>query len=168
MCIIPYGTQEGEISFCAYNTGIGWRNIIERMHMNATVAEWFKEHGRHEVFAGGKAVPLGDFSHGLVVDQVDAARVRDRGEAPLTAHEEELERRRQAREAKMIREYYEETVLKKQKTSGTVTFKGLGGNGGNGNGNGHSNGHGNGNGHAQGNGHGHPETSTTGDTHATR
>ena len=31
MCIIPYGTQEGEISFCAYNTGIGWRNIIENM-----------------------------------------------------------------------------------------------------------------------------------------
>jgi len=25
MCIIPYGTQEGEISFCAYNTGVGWR-----------------------------------------------------------------------------------------------------------------------------------------------
>ena len=24
-CIIPYATQEGEISFCAYNTGIGWR-----------------------------------------------------------------------------------------------------------------------------------------------
>jgi uncharacterized radical SAM superfamily Fe-S cluster-containing enzyme len=35
MCIIPYGTQEGEISFCAYNTGIGWRNIIENMHQNA-------------------------------------------------------------------------------------------------------------------------------------
>src|SRR5215471_18190565 len=34
MCIIPYGTQEGEISFCAYNTGIGWRNIIEHMHQN--------------------------------------------------------------------------------------------------------------------------------------
>jgi uncharacterized radical SAM superfamily Fe-S cluster-containing enzyme len=28
-CIIPYATQEGEISFCAYNTGVGWRNIIE-------------------------------------------------------------------------------------------------------------------------------------------
>ena len=25
MCIIPYGTQMGEISFCAYNTGVGWR-----------------------------------------------------------------------------------------------------------------------------------------------
>jgi uncharacterized radical SAM superfamily Fe-S cluster-containing enzyme len=23
MCIIPYATQQGEISFCAYNTGIG-------------------------------------------------------------------------------------------------------------------------------------------------
>nr|MBA3916504.1 radical SAM protein [Terriglobales bacterium] len=32
-CIIPYATQEGEISFCAYNTGVGWRNIIEKMHM---------------------------------------------------------------------------------------------------------------------------------------
>ena len=36
-CIIPYATQEGEISFCAYNTGIGWRNIIEKMHMTATL-----------------------------------------------------------------------------------------------------------------------------------
>jgi hypothetical protein len=34
-CIIPYATQEGEISFCAYNTGVGWRNIIEKMHMTA-------------------------------------------------------------------------------------------------------------------------------------
>ena len=36
MCIIPYGTQMGEISFCAYNTGVGWRNIIEKMLQNAT------------------------------------------------------------------------------------------------------------------------------------
>ncbi len=35
-CIIPYATQEGEISFCAYNTGVGWRNIIEKMHMTST------------------------------------------------------------------------------------------------------------------------------------
>jgi hypothetical protein len=32
MCIIPYATQQVEISFCAYNTGIGWRNIIEKTH----------------------------------------------------------------------------------------------------------------------------------------
>ena len=58
MCIIPYATQQGEISFCAYNTGIGWRNIIEKMHMTATLTKWYDEHGRHEIFAGNKAVPL--------------------------------------------------------------------------------------------------------------
>ena len=36
----------GEISFCAYNTGVGWRHIVEKMHQNATVAEWYKKHGQ--------------------------------------------------------------------------------------------------------------------------
>lgn len=58
MCVIPYGTQEGEISFCAYNTGVGWRQVIEAMHKTATVAEWHRDQGRHEIFAKGKAVPL--------------------------------------------------------------------------------------------------------------
>src|ERR1039457_6161704 len=55
-CIIPYATQEGEISFCAYNTGVGWRNIVEKMHMTATLTKWYEEHGRHEIFAGNKKV----------------------------------------------------------------------------------------------------------------
>ena len=63
MCIIPYATQQGEISFCAYNTGIGWRNIIEKMHMTATLTKWYDEHGRHEIFAGGKAVPMASSEH---------------------------------------------------------------------------------------------------------
>jgi hypothetical protein len=58
MCIIPYGTQMGEISFCAYNTGVGWRQIVETMHMNATTAEWFKTQGRHPIYAGGRSIPL--------------------------------------------------------------------------------------------------------------
>src|SRR5213596_457182 len=74
MCIIPYGTQEGEISFCAYNTGIGWRNIIEHMHQNATVAKWYEEHGRHEIFAGGKEVPLSETTHNLRLNKVDLMR----------------------------------------------------------------------------------------------
>src|SRR5207249_3502034 len=64
-CIIPYATQEGEISFCAYNTGVGWRNIIEKMHMTATLTKWYEEHGRHEIFAGGKAVGLNQSAHKL-------------------------------------------------------------------------------------------------------
>ena len=67
-CIIPYATQEGEISFCAYNTGIGWRNIIEKMHMTATLTKWYEEHGRHEIFAGGKKVALATTEHRLVLD----------------------------------------------------------------------------------------------------
>lgn len=57
MCVIPYGTQEGEISFCAYNTGVGWRQIIENMHKTANLSEWYREHGRHAVYAKGKQVP---------------------------------------------------------------------------------------------------------------
>lgn len=57
MCVIPYGTQEGEISFCAYNTGVGWRQIIEEMHKTASLSEWYTEHGRHAVYAKGKEVP---------------------------------------------------------------------------------------------------------------
>ncbi len=58
MCIIPYGTQEGEISFCAYNTGVGWRQIVEKMHSTATVAEWYRDKGRHPVYAKNQALPL--------------------------------------------------------------------------------------------------------------
>jgi uncharacterized radical SAM superfamily Fe-S cluster-containing enzyme len=65
MCIIPYATQMGEISFCAYNTGIGWRQIVEKMHMTATLTKWYEEHGRHEIFAGNKAVPLPTVAHSL-------------------------------------------------------------------------------------------------------
>jgi hypothetical protein len=58
MCIIPYGTQQGEISFCAYNTGVGWRQVVEKMHASATVANWYKTHGRHAVYAKNQDLPL--------------------------------------------------------------------------------------------------------------
>src|SRR2546425_13093664 len=56
---IPYATQVGEISFCAYNTGVGWRQIVEKMFSTHSPAQWFKEKGRHPIFAAGKHVPLG-------------------------------------------------------------------------------------------------------------
>src|SRR5947208_2765562 len=118
MCIIPYATQQGEISFCAYNTGIGWRQIIENMHKNATVAEWYKSHGKHEIYARGKEVPLADTSHSLYVNTEDANRVRDREhDIPMNAQEELRARRKtewEARQAAQAREYYEELVLKKK------------------------------------------------------
>ena len=70
MCIIPYATQMGEISFCAYNTGVGWRQIVEKMYQNATVADWYREHGKHPVYANapqGRAAAVdraaGDAAH---------------------------------------------------------------------------------------------------------
>ena len=61
MCIIPYGTQMGEISFCAYNTGVGWRNIVEKMLANASVADWYRKHGRHPVYAKGQDLELPEY-----------------------------------------------------------------------------------------------------------
>ncbi len=118
MCIIPYATQQGEISFCAYNTGIGWRKIIENMHKNATVAQWYKTHGKHEIYARGKSVDLDSYEHSLVIDPSDAARVRprDTDNVPTTAAEEDRMRRKKAwEEAQKVRAIYEEMVLKKDK-----------------------------------------------------
>jgi uncharacterized radical SAM superfamily Fe-S cluster-containing enzyme len=119
MCIIPYATQQGEISFCAYNTGVGWRQIIENMHKNATVAEWYKNHGKHEIYAKGKAVNLDTFEHSLVIDANDAARVRHlEHDIPLTAAEEDRARRKKAfEEQAKVRAIYEELVLKKTPTT---------------------------------------------------
>ena len=62
MCIIPYATQLGEVSFCAYNTGVGWRQIVEKMFSTHSTAQWFKEKGRHPIYAAGRPVPLGPAS----------------------------------------------------------------------------------------------------------
>jgi uncharacterized radical SAM superfamily Fe-S cluster-containing enzyme len=116
MCIIPYATQQGEISFCAYNTGIGWRKILENMYKNATVAEWYKTHGKHQIYAKGKSVELNSTGHSLYVNAEDAARLRSKEhDIPITAAEEERQRRKTAWEAQQARQYYEEIVLKKPK-----------------------------------------------------
>ena len=100
MCIIPYGTQEGEISFCAYNTGVGWRNIIEKMHMTATLSKWYGEHGKHNIYAGGRDVNLNDYEHHLSINAEHAAREAQVSEGPANAREEKkLERDRKLAEA---------------------------------------------------------------------
>src|ERR1700751_4808764 len=119
MCIIPYATEQGQLSFCAYNTGVGWRKIIENMYKNATVAQWYKTHGKHDIFAKGKSVDLSSYEHSLRIDKEDAARVRHlEHDIPLTAAEEDRARRRKAHEeAAKVRRIYEEMVLKKPQES---------------------------------------------------
>ncbi len=102
-CIIPYATQEGEISFCAYNTGVGWRNIIEKMHMTATLSKWYDEHGRHEIFAGGKKVAMESGEHSLKLNdehvQASANDTLDKLGIAKTAREEKT----RARDAKQLK-----------------------------------------------------------------
>jgi 7,8-dihydro-6-hydroxymethylpterin dimethyltransferase len=122
-CIIPYATQEGEISFCAYNTGVGWRNIIEKMHMTATLTKWYDEHGRHEIFAGGKAVGLAEGTHKLRLNEehVHAERnhtLDDLGIAK-TAREEKLrardEKLKKSADNARMEALYREHILKEPK-----------------------------------------------------
>ena len=134
-CIIPYATQEGEISFCAYNTGIGWRNIIEKMHMTATLTKWYEEHGRHEIFAGGKNVALASKEHHLVLDPaaVAAGKQHDLDEAGIAknAREEKLrakaEARKKAEENERMAALYRQHVLKEAAPEPVVQIQGLGG-----------------------------------------
>ena len=95
-CIIPYATQEGEICFCAYNTGVGWRNIIEKMHMTATLTKWYEEHGRHEIFAGGKKVGMGDGAAHAGAEP-GARERRGQRHAGQAGHRQERARREDAR-----------------------------------------------------------------------
>jgi 7,8-dihydro-6-hydroxymethylpterin dimethyltransferase len=134
-CIIPYATQEGEISFCAYNTGIGWRNIIEKMHMTATLTKWYEEHGRHEIFAGGKNVGLATKDHSLVLDAeaVALGKQKDLDDAGIakTAREEKLrakaEAKKKAEENERMASLYRQHVLKEQPAEPVVQIQGLGG-----------------------------------------
>ena len=133
-CIIPYATQEGEISFCAYNTGVGWRQIIEKMHMTATLTKWYEEHGRHEIFAGGKQVDLASAEHHLVLDPVAVAAgiqtdLDDQGIAK-NARQEKLRARadRLKEEAENVRmsALYRQHVLKEESPPALIQIQGVG------------------------------------------
>jgi len=123
-CIIPYATQEGEISFCAYNTGVGWRNIIEKMHMTATLTKWYEEHGRHEIFAGGKSVQLGSKDHSLVLrDEIitnEEQHDLDRLGIAKNSREEKIRARaakiKAQEENERMMKLYRQHVLKEQPT----------------------------------------------------
>jgi 7,8-dihydro-6-hydroxymethylpterin dimethyltransferase len=136
-CIIPYATQEGEISFCAYNTGVGWRNIIEKMHMTATLTKWYEEHGRHEIFAGNHAVPLAPAEHHLVLnaEAVAAGEQHDLDKLGIAknAREEKIRERdgklrQEALHNEQMMKLYRQVVLKeKTEDAGFVPLNGIAG-----------------------------------------
>jgi len=133
-CIIPYATQEGEISFCAYNTGVGWRNIIEKMHMTATLTKWYGEKGRHEIIAGGKNVNLDSKEHSLILIEADVTRERqhdlDEKGIAKTAREEKTrardEKLKQAAKDAEMEKLYRQHILKEPVVDNKEGFVPLG------------------------------------------
>jgi 7,8-dihydro-6-hydroxymethylpterin dimethyltransferase len=134
-CIIPYATQEGEISFCAYNTGVGWRNIIEKMHMTATLTKWYEEHGRHEIFAGGKNVKMESTEHSLVLREGIVTREEQRDLDKLGIAKNAREEKIRARDARQKNDpaynarmaaLYREVVLKEKPVQSENGFIPLG------------------------------------------
>ena len=131
-CIIPYATQEGEISFCAYNTGVGWRNIIEKMHMTATLTKWYEEHGRHEIFAGGKKVGMSHVGHDLALNMEhvnseanhtldNLGIAKNAREEKIRARDSQAESSSDAENARMAK-LYREHVLGEKPVEGLVSL----------------------------------------------
>ena len=136
MCIIPYATQMGEISFCAYNTGIGWRNIIEKMHMTATLTKWYDEHGRHEIFAGNKSVPLAPGEHtlklnaeavaaGIQHDLDDLGIAKTARDEKIAANKKKNMTPEELRHHAEMEKLYRKEVLKEQPGAPVLQIQGL-------------------------------------------
>jgi len=130
-CIIPYATQEGEISFCAYNTGVGWRNIIEKMHMTSTLTKWYEEHGRHEIFAGGKKVAIDhQDKYDLTLNEADvnaaANDTFDKNGIAKNAREEKIRARdaklKQDAENAAMAKLYRKEILGEQEQPGFISL----------------------------------------------
>ena len=111
----------------------GLENIIEKMHMTSTLTKWYEEKGRHEIFAGNKAVPLAQKDHNLVLvdEHVRAERQHDLDDKGIakTAREEKTRARDEALKQKIendkMARLYREHVLGEKKIEGFVPLDGL-------------------------------------------
>jgi hypothetical protein len=72
------------------------------MHMTATLTKWYEEHGRHEIFAGGKKVKMEDESHSLLLrdDIVTTELQHDLDNLGIAKNAREEKKR--ARDAKQV------------------------------------------------------------------
>jgi hypothetical protein len=104
------------------------------MHMTATLTKWYEEHGRHEIFAGNKNVPMASKDHSLILnaDAVAAGAQTDLDELGVAknAREEKMAARKKSnmtpeeiRQHMEMERLYRQQVLKEQPT---IQIQGLG------------------------------------------
>lgn len=103
--------------------------------MTATLTKWYEEHGRHEIFAGGKDVDMKSRSHNLVLDPeaVAAGLQTDLDEQGIAknARQEKIEARDRMKdeaENERMAALYRQHILKEEqpKESGVIQIQGLG------------------------------------------
>jgi hypothetical protein len=103
------------------------------MHMTATLTKWYEEKGRHEIFAGNKAVPLNttdhrlvlredDVNHGIQHDLDELGIAKNARQEKARARDEAL--RKKLEDEKMMR-LYREHILGEKKQEGFVPLDGL-------------------------------------------
>ena len=102
---------------------MGWRNIIEKMHVTATLTKWYDEHGRHEIFAGGKNVKMDSVEHALVLKEELVTNEEQHDLDKLGIAKNSREEKMRARDAKAegrsghnarMASLYREVVLKEK------------------------------------------------------
>ncbi len=90
--------------------------------MTATLTKWYEEHGRHEIFAGGKSVQLSSTEHRLVLkDEIvtnESQHDLEQLGVAKNAREEKLraraERNKRDEENFRMAKLYREVVLKEK------------------------------------------------------
>jgi hypothetical protein len=107
--------------------------------MTATLTKWYEEHGRHEIFAGGKKVELNSTAHSLKLNEeaVRAGAQTDLDDLGIAKNAREEKLAAQARKHKApedlakeaaynaeMAKLYAQHVLKEQPT---LQIQGLGG-----------------------------------------
>ena len=103
--------------------------------MTANLTKWYEDHGRHEIFAGNKNVPMADKSHSLVLnaEAVAAGAQTDLDELGIAknAREEKIQARKkehmtpeELHHHQEMERLYRQEVLKEQPT---LQIQGLGG-----------------------------------------
>src|SRR5204862_4088427 len=96
---------------------------IEKMHMTATLTKWYEEHGRHEIFAGGKNVNVDSTEHSLLLRDGIVTQEEQRDRDKLGIAKSAREEKMRARDAKQKNDpaynarmaaLYREVVLKEK------------------------------------------------------
>jgi 7,8-dihydro-6-hydroxymethylpterin dimethyltransferase len=105
------------------------------MHMTATLTKWYEEHGRHEIFAGGKNVKMESTEHSLVLREGIVTQEEQRDLDKLGIAKNAREEKIRARDARQKNDpaynarmaaLYREVVLKEKPVQSENGFIPLG------------------------------------------